>query len=158
MGSEMCIRDRQGLGPRVSTIVGSSADHAALPLLVPHPRSGQHDMELNTPTPEIFSPPGDVDEMLRPAEASNTENSLTEDSHSQDVSGSMNPVLSGNDLQLDHLVGDLNAAGVAGDLNGVSQSGDVNAGTVAGNGVSDVVGMCTTLSMPTSIRLSLIHI
>ncbi|WP_406692748.1 hypothetical protein REH65_14020 [Saccharopolyspora sp. ID03-671] len=130
----------QALGPRVSTIVGNSADHAALPLLVPYPRSGQHDTELNMPTPEIFSSLGDVDEMLRPAEASNTENSSTEDSHSQDVSGSMNPILSGNELQFDHLVGDLNTAGVAGDLNGASQSGDVNAGNVAGNGVSDVVG------------------
>lgn len=130
----------QELGPRVSTILGGSTEHAALPLLVPSPRSGQHDMELSMPTPEIFSSLGDVDEMLRPAEASNTESSSTEDSHSHDVSGSMNPALSGNEFKLDHLVGDLNTAGVAGDLNGISQSGDVNAANPAGNGVSDVVG------------------
>ncbi len=86
--------------------------------------------------PDVFSSLGDVDEMLRPAEASSTEETNNSTEMSEDATGSNNPVASGNELQVDDLVGDIDAGGITGAAN----SGDVNAGTVAGNGVTDVVG------------------
>lgn len=107
--------------------------HVAVTYPMPFPVDGDNEMEHESmPTPEIFSSLGDVDQMLRPAETTNT----TE--MSEEATGSNNPVGSGNGFEFDGLVGDINA----GDISGISNSGDVNAGNVSDvvGGVTDTVG------------------
>lgn len=114
--------------------------HVALTYPLPSFVDGDNEMEHESmPTPDIFSSLGDVDQMMRPSEAGNTEQTISTTETSEDANGSNNPVGSGNEFQLDRLTGDINAS----DISGLNNSGDVNAGNVAGNGVTDVVGGVT---------------
>lgn len=114
--------------------------HVALTYPLPSFVDGDNEMEHESmPTPDIFSSLGDVDQMMRPSEAGNTEQTTSTTETSEDTNGSNNPVGSGNEFQLDRLTGDINAS----DISGLNNSGDVNAGNVAGNGVTDVVGGVT---------------
>ncbi len=100
-------------------------------LIFPMPlASGDPEMELDMPTPEIFSAAGDVDETMRPVASQSEETTNTDIDNTENTEqnvGSDNAVGSGNEFEVDGLVGDVNA-------------GDVNVGNVAGNGVTDVVG------------------
>ncbi len=121
------------LQPGLGALAGSNT-HVAANYLAPFLVNGSNTMEYDM-APEIFSQLGDVDEMLRPEGASyseqtrSTENSNNSTDNSQQMVGSGNqtPVASGNEAEVNGLVGDVN-------------TGDLNVGNVAGNGVSNVVG------------------
>lgn len=124
----------RSLQPGLGALAGTNT-HAAMNYLMPLSISGPDLMESDLATPEIFSQLGDVDEMLRGADASYSEqtrtsedsNNSTDNSEQIVGSGNQTPVGSGNETQISGLVGDVN-------------TGEVNAGNVAGNGVTEVVG------------------
>lgn len=140
--SEVVEDYARALSSSLTALVGAH-EHVALTYLKPLTMNDpDNDWEMQLPSLNDFTSLGDVDEMLRPSESGETENSnnSTENTESQDTQASNNPVGSGNELQFDSLTGDINAAGVAGDINGLENSGDANLGTIAGNGVTDAVG------------------
>ncbi len=129
--------------PASLVVLGGGYEHVALtyptPLVASDP---DHDQETDLPSLNDFTSTADPAELLGPSEGSNADGSETssESSESQTAQGSNNTIGSGNELQVDQLVGNVNAAGVAGDINGVQDTGDANLGNIASNGVTDAVG------------------
>lgn len=118
---------------------GSAAGHEPAVLntiRVPSSTGGGHEQpESNLAD---FSPLGDVDQMLRPnsshgaeSRTSNVDRHTDNQQDSHQVQDSHSPLGSGNELHLDHLVGDVNTAGV---------TGGVQPDTNAANGVLGHVG------------------